>query len=523
MTRSAVPSLFLICLWMLGGVPGLAGEPGMGLAPGPHAVGFRVVRQVDRSREFRRAVDPVTGEPVAGERGRPIQTLIWYPAAGPGTPLRYRDYLATRLTESTFERTMEELKAAAAKQEAALVRRLGPAGAQVPEGAVAATLEAPAAPGPFPVVLYAPGVGGTADENADLFEHLASHGYLVVASTSLGPTDKSLGESMEEGVEPQLRDLQFLLGYAQGLPGADEGKLAVVGWSWGGMVNVFAAARDARIGAIVSLDGTREPALTKQLDVRRLTAPWLYFSRTPDTIPEINRSGIDTTFSLLNAAKHAAVTQVILYPMTHADFTSARLREASPAAYGDYSREEVRQAFAVMVRLTRTFLDAHLKGDGAALQALEKDPRELGAAPHTVRILRGPAPQPSPTRLQLAETLAREGFGKAVEVVRALQAREPSFTLPPEELQGWGYGLLARGRAGDACGIFRLWTVLHSQDWNAFDSLGEGYEAAGKQALATESYARSLALNPGNRHAAERLKALADAAPRGRGKAEPRR
>ncbi len=514
MIRSSLSFLVLAVLWGVSGVGGRAGE---GPTPGPHPVGFRVVCQVDHAREFHRGRDPLTGEPVARERGRPLQILIWYPATRPGAPLRYSDYLATRLSETSFTLTPEQVKAGAARQEGALTRRRGPEGAQAFARPVPATADAPAAPGPFPLVIYAPGADGSADENADLCEHLASYGYLVVASTSLGATDKTIEYTMA-GVEPQVRDIQFLLGYAHSLPGVDLRRIAVVGWSWGGMANVFAAARDARIGAIVSFDGTREPALTKQIDVRRLTAPWLYFSRTPDTIPQINQSGIDTTWSLLNEAKYASVTQVILYPFQHADFTSARLQEASDRAYPDYTREEVRQTYGVLMRLTRAFLDAHLKGDAAAQAVLAKDPRELGAAPHSVRILPGPAPLPPPTRDQLAATLARVGFARAVPEVRALQAVDKTFTLAPEELQAWGYGLLGRGRAEDATEIFKLWTVLHPTDWNAFDSLGEGCEAAGKRALAIESYARSLELNPGNKNAAERLKALADAGPRPKGK-----
>lgn len=514
MIRTSFASLMFVALWGAFGLPARGDD---GPTAGPHPVGFRVVRQVDSTREFHRGVDLQTGEPMTTERGRPLQILTWYPATKPGTPLRYADYLATRLTETTFTLTPEQIKAGVARQEAALTRRRGPEGAEAFTRPVVATADAPPASGSFPLVIYAPGAGGSADENADLCEHLASHGYVVVAATSLGATDKTIEYAMA-GVEPQVRDLQFLLGYAHTIPSVDRQRIAVVGWSWGGMANVFAAARDGRIGAIVSFDGTREPALTKQIDVRRLTAPWLYFSRTPDTISQINQSGIDTTWSLLNEARYAPVTQVILYPFQHADFTSARFHEASDKAYADYSRAEVREAYGVMVRFTHAFLEAHLKGEATARAILDKDPRELGAAPHSVRILPGPTPLPPPTREHLAATLARVGFARAVPEVRALQAQDKTFTLAPEELQAWGYGLLGRGRAADATEIFKLWTVLHPSDWNAFDSLGEGCEAAGKRALAAESYARSLALNPGNRNAAERLKVLADAAPRAKGK-----
>jgi hypothetical protein len=39
---------------------------------GPYAVGLRIIQQYDLSREFKSAVDAVTGQTVAGERARPV-------------------------------------------------------------------------------------------------------------------------------------------------------------------------------------------------------------------------------------------------------------------------------------------------------------------------------------------------------------------------------------------------------------------------------------------------------------------
>lgn len=47
--------------------------------PGPHGVGLKVVEQYDYSRTFHPPTDAL-GKPYAGERARPIQTLILYPA-----------------------------------------------------------------------------------------------------------------------------------------------------------------------------------------------------------------------------------------------------------------------------------------------------------------------------------------------------------------------------------------------------------------------------------------------------------
>lgn len=82
-------------------------------APGPLPVGFRVVQQYDHSRVFLGDVDPVTGRATKGERARPVQTLVWYPAAGSGKAMRYGDYLELIGTELDFTLGKDAAKAAA--------------------------------------------------------------------------------------------------------------------------------------------------------------------------------------------------------------------------------------------------------------------------------------------------------------------------------------------------------------------------------------------------------------------------
>lgn len=200
---------------------------------GTYAVGLRIVQQYDHSREFKGAVDPVTGQNVTGERARPIQTLIWYPASGDGAPLRYRDYPATRLTEANFDFTGPQLKGLATAQAASLATDLGDEGQTALDAPMRASRNASMAAGKFPAVIYAPGAGGAADENADLAEYLAGNGYVVIASTNMGAHGKQNDYSVK-GAEPQIADIEFLLGYAQSLPDADMAHVAVMGWSWGG-------------------------------------------------------------------------------------------------------------------------------------------------------------------------------------------------------------------------------------------------------------------------------------------------
>ena len=71
--------------------------------PGPQPVGLRVVEQYDMSRGYRGTTDPHTGRATVGERARPIQTLIWYPAAkGSGRATNAGDYLRLGGTSDVF-------------------------------------------------------------------------------------------------------------------------------------------------------------------------------------------------------------------------------------------------------------------------------------------------------------------------------------------------------------------------------------------------------------------------------------
>jgi Flp pilus assembly protein TadD len=68
--------------------------------------------------------------------------------------------------------------------------------------------------------------------------------------------------------------------------------------------------------------------------------------------------------------------------------------------------------------------------------------------------------------------------------------------------------LLGNGLKTQAIAVLGLAARLYPDSFNAYDSLAEAYEAAGELDLAVQNYTRSLALNPGNTHASERLRAL---------------
>ena len=488
--------------------------------PGPHAVGLKVVQQYDRTRLYKAGIDLTTGEPTRGERARPMQALVWYPAARGGQPVSMRDYLALTPTEDDFTHSAAEverladtqIERKAGKRRDALLREL--------RRPMLAVRDARAANGSFPVVIYAPSFSASAIENTDLCEFLASHGYIVLAGPSLGARTRQMTSDLD-GLEAQAGDIAWLIGHAASLPQADTNKVAVVGFSWGGLSNVLAAAKDQRIQAIVSLDGSvrgfREfidggKDAARYVTPARVAVPMLYVGRRPSTFEELNRNEVDTRYSFMNQMAYSDVTIVTMMPMKHMDFSSYHLRTAQDDEFGDYTRDEVALAHSWSARYVRHFLDAHLKNDGAGLAFIDKQPAANQAPPHMMSVdIRRASGKPAPTLENFVARLAAEGFDKAIPLYDGFAARDATFKLGPNDIYGWGVQLARLGRHAQAREIFRLGTHLNPKDSPMFDAVAEMQAKLGQVDDAVRSYRRVLELDPSNADAASYLKAHAPA------------
>lgn len=147
------------------------------LRAGPLAVGWKLVQHYDYARTYKGLIDSVSGEPTHGERARPIQTQIWYPARRGGVPVTYADYVRTEASEEDFTRSAGEIDAFLSSVREDAAGRVGARQASDTfEQRMGAVRDASSLEGQFPVVIYAPGAGGSGREAADLGEYLASHG-----------------------------------------------------------------------------------------------------------------------------------------------------------------------------------------------------------------------------------------------------------------------------------------------------------------------------------------------------------
>ncbi|MCA1246843.1 dienelactone hydrolase family protein [Massilia sp. MS-15] len=514
---------FLIAfLYCLAAAAQAADEFSFSTPPGRHGVGLRIVQQYDHTRQYKPRVDMRTGEPVSGERARPVQALVWYPAARGGTPLNFRNYMETVPTEDDFTTSAAEIKRVtdaridgfAGKRRAALLRELA--------RPMLAVRDARPASGSFPVVIYAPGFSASAMENSDLCELLASHGYVVLAAASMGAHTRSMTDDLE-GLEAQVADIAWLIGHARTLPGADTNQVAVVGFSWGGLANVLAAARDDRIKAIVSLDGsvrgTREwvdggKDAAKYVTPARVAIPMLFVGRRPPTIEELNRAEVDTRFSFLNEMRWSDVYITTMLPMKHMDFSSYSVRVGREGSFGDYTRAGIALAHSWAARYALRFLDAYIKGDASALAFMNNTPAANGAPPHMILTdVRRNGGKTAPTRENFVARLGSEGFEHAIALHRQFAAQGAGFTLGANEIHGWGSALAARERYAQAREIFRLGTHLYPDEPFLHQGLAEMQAESGQTADALRSYRRVLELAPQHAAAAAFVQAHASIPP----------
>jgi pimeloyl-ACP methyl ester carboxylesterase len=350
--------------------------------PGPYPVGLKVVEQYDRSATYR-AADPSPSSALHG--ARPLQTLIWYPSLSRSTkPMTVGDYVQLADREVHFNAPDEKKNR---------WRSLLKTSFDIP---LWAGRDAQPTKERYPVLIYAPSDSSVSWENADLCEYLASHGYVVLASPSIGVSTRDMTDDLD-GLNVQAHDISFLITFAKTLPDTDLSEVAVVSWSWGGASSLFAAARDPRIDALVSMDGSMRyyPGLVKMAgDVRpeRMTVPLLFFTRGDANLLEnIGKYDGPPAYiagpNVLNAWIHGDLLTVNMLGMAHAEFSSMFQRRESEQRFAenqvaDYGREDANTNHAWVALYTLKFLDAYLKHDASAKAFLGKTPAENGVPKH---------------------------------------------------------------------------------------------------------------------------------------------
>jgi pimeloyl-ACP methyl ester carboxylesterase len=330
------------------------------------------------------------------------------------------------------------------------------------------------------------------------------------------------------GVHAQARDISFLVGYSQTLPDTDVAAIAVVGFSWGGLSNLFAAAQDNRIKALVALDGSMRywPGIIGQsgdVNPKAMTLPLLFFKsqfsledqarlneRIKGTAPNAPREDSNA----LNEWTHGDLISVQMMGLVHPEFSSVAQRnenfwtdEFESLQEADYDREDGAIGYAWVARYTEKFLDAYLKQNTEALQYLKSKPAALDVPSHVMSVNFRPAQPLAPSFESFEAAVGRDGFDHAAEIYAGVRKEHPEFTLATEAIDAWGYELLSNGHVHEATEIMRLEVQLNGSS-QAYVGLAETYRVSGQQRLALGAYRHALELDPNNTYVRRILTAL---------------
>lgn len=188
----------------------------------------------------------------------------------------------------------------------------------------------PEGAGPFPVVIYNHGSRAEHDREERPFayvgEMLTRSGYVLIVperrgyGKSDGPT---FGEAVGEDrgprfvarVEEETDDVLAAVEFAKALPYADKTRMGVMGWSYGGIISVFAASRSSAFRAVVDQAGAaltwkHSPAMQRALKdaAGKIHVPLLGMVAENDATTESVKAVVR------EAEKHGAVAKLIVYP-----------------------------------------------------------------------------------------------------------------------------------------------------------------------------------------------------------------
>lgn len=468
------------------------------LVPGPHAAGFRARHAADQSRTWR-TTRTYDGTFSPDTTGRPIQLSIWYPAqrAATAKALPWQGYV-----EQHWPPAFEELNVALRRRSRDIAE------GAVPPAAVAGLLatpteavaQAPPAPGRFPVVLYFGGLNADLNANAVLAEYLASHGYVFVSISLLGPSQQQTSQARTPAdIEAVVRDMEYAWSLLGDDASIDRTRVAAVGHSVGAIEAVLFGMRNGNVSAVVGLDGTYGFSGS----VAALTSAYGY---APDAmraaILDLRRAAGEQAAELdlqaLHSFRYADRRLVTLRRMHHSDFTSfAMLAQvfqtpiASRAPAGEWNRETAAKGYQDTCGIVLAFLDEHLK----------KAPGQLAAMVAGIDgavLTRSSASAVPPSAFELVRLAAQKGLPATRTLVTEICGNNVAACIAEGPLNSLGYELLAQDRPGDAVAAFRIAAWAHPASANAQDSLADGCLAIHDRDCGRQALERVIALAPGD-------------------------
>lgn len=482
----------------------------LSLDNGKYSVGFQHYIVVDSTRTYKRMFD--WNHKVIP---RQIPVSIWYPSIdepSKNTPLAIIDYMKILKEEEEWEHLPNEqilnwfYYQNTPENQAHLKEKS------------TAYLHTSATSEKFPTVIYAPSYQASSIENFALCEFLASHGYVIISSPSRGTETRFLEGGTEKDMETQARDLEFLIKEVRTREDIDPNNIATMGFSFGGLSNVLTQMRNRSIKAIVSLDGSikyQYSTLQKSpfAAIEKVDVPFIHMAQKNIPKGVMIEDDIDTTlnhnFKFYDDLVYSKAYSFKFHNLTHQYFSTLGILFGKRDQRQDKSDSKIMESYKWMTLYTLNFLDAFLKNDKKALIFLDRKP-EKNDLPVGLVSKKSKRPNEKEFSFEDFNKMASEQHYKNLNnLYNTILNKHPSFKLEEGKLNNLGLQLVFNPKTSDqGISILLLATKIYSESANLFDSLAEAYLFIDNNKMAIKNFEKSLALNPQNQNAINRLEEL---------------
>lgn len=476
---------------------------------GKYQVGFKHYTMVDSTRTYQ-----IKNEFNNQLINRPIPISIWYPAkiqsAKPLTILNYLEVLKE-------EEEWKNLPNVFLLDWFSYLWNTPQNKAHLSEKVMAVS-NAPFLSGKYPVVIYAPSYEASSIENFALFEYLASNGFIVISSPSRGTYSKRLEGGTSRDVATQSKDVSFLLKEIYKYRNINTDKIALMGFSFGGMSNIITAIKNGNIDAIVSLDGTERynyQMLEKSpyFNLKKLTIPYIHFAQKnipkevliSDKIPE----ALNYKFQLYDSLKYNNVYSYKFHDLTHSNFSSFGVLFTQRDKRQDKSDAKIMASYKLLSEHALQFLNATLKNDNNALSFIENSPDKNGFSENMISKKMKKGVVASFNYKDFNDLAGKQGYQDLISLYDKTKLKHPNLQLQEGMLNTLGLRLsFDPSRMKQGIQVFLLALHIYPKSANLYDSLAEAYLYQKDTKNAVLNFKKSLELNPQNQNAIDKLKEL---------------
>ncbi len=372
--------------------------------------------------------------------------------------------------------------------------------------------------GNFPIVVYAPSYQASSIENFALFEYLASNGFVVISSPSRGTDTRWLEGGTAKDMETQSRDIEFLLKEIHKYQNIKHDKIALMGFSFGGLSNAITVMKNRNISAVVSLDGAERynyPVLEKSpyFNLDRFNIPYIHFAQKeiPEEVLNSDKIPVELNykFQLYDSLKYSNIYRYRFHDLTHSYFSSFGVLFANRDKRQDKSDDKIMTSYNLLCYHTLQFLNATLKNEKNASDFIENSPVENGFSDTLMSKKTKKTIKKDFTYRDFNDLAYKQDYQDLVPLYKRTIAKYPNLELQEGMLNMLGLWLSFNPEKKEqGVNVFSLALHLYPKSANLYDSLAEAYFYNKDYQYAILNYKKSLELNPGNQNAIDRLKQL---------------